>query len=233
MWQDSAAFRNVSSVQLSAFGGLPAGYIACTSMSAYFFIRSMREQGPLIWLPMLAGTPSHLPFGLAEVSDRVVYFAVLLDKGIHDVVHGLKQIGIGVWPPGVHRQNVMARFGLSFRGCGQDELVALARDVIDRNLDLFLRSPLIDEIGRGLVGAGHPVIPKAQRQLAGGVSTAHIGRGDERCGCTRRWQLRIVVETVFVTFAPSLLIHLLVCFRFLALRFLASTSTAPKERATR
>ena len=54
------------------------------------------------------GNAEPLAIGLAKVSDRVVYFAVLLDKGIHDVVHGLKQIGIGVWPPGVHRQNVMA-----------------------------------------------------------------------------------------------------------------------------
>src|SRR5438034_1271675 len=42
-------------------GIAPAGYISCTSMLAYFFIKSMREQGPLIWLPMQAGTPSHLP----------------------------------------------------------------------------------------------------------------------------------------------------------------------------
>src|SRR5439155_5722118 len=48
-------------VQLSALGGLPAGYIACTSILAYFFIRSIREQGPLIWLPTQEGTPSHLP----------------------------------------------------------------------------------------------------------------------------------------------------------------------------
>ena len=44
----------------SAFGASPAGYIACTSMPACFFIKSMREQGPLIWLPTQAGTPSHL-----------------------------------------------------------------------------------------------------------------------------------------------------------------------------
>jgi hypothetical protein len=47
----------------------------------------------------------------------------------------MRRIGVGVRPPCGHRQNVMARFGLSFRGCGQDELVALAGDVIDRNLD--------------------------------------------------------------------------------------------------
>src|SRR5262249_19683623 len=61
LWQASAAFRNVSIVQLSAFGGEPAGYIACTSMLAYFFIRSMREHGGWNWLPLQAGTPSHLP----------------------------------------------------------------------------------------------------------------------------------------------------------------------------
>src|SRR5258708_23679519 len=58
--QASAALRNVSVVQLSALGGAPAGYISCTSMPAYFFIRSIREQGPLIWLPIQAGTPHHL-----------------------------------------------------------------------------------------------------------------------------------------------------------------------------
>src|ERR1700733_4162321 len=60
LWQASAAFRKASVVQLSALGGLPAGYISCTSIPAYFFIRSIREQGPLIWLPIQAGTPSHL-----------------------------------------------------------------------------------------------------------------------------------------------------------------------------
>src|SRR5437879_12606559 len=69
-WQASAAFRNVSSVQLSALGGEPAGYISCTSIPAYFFIRSMRVQGPLIWLPIVAGTPSPL------ASDWPRYFTV-------------------------------------------------------------------------------------------------------------------------------------------------------------
>ena len=55
-------------------------------------------------------------------------------------------------------------------------------DVVDRNLDLLLGGPFVDEIGRGLVGAGHPVVPEADRELAGGVSAADIGRGDQRRG---------------------------------------------------
>src|SRR5438105_6088848 len=67
-WQASAALRNASRVQLSALGGDPAGYIACTSMPACCFIRSMREHGPLIWLPTHAGTPTHRPLDLARYS---------------------------------------------------------------------------------------------------------------------------------------------------------------------
>src|SRR5262245_11065845 len=68
LWQASAALRKASSVQASAFAGLPAGYIACTSMPAYCFIKSMREQGPLIWLPTVAGTATQLPLILPRYS---------------------------------------------------------------------------------------------------------------------------------------------------------------------
>ncbi len=70
MWQASAAFRNVSVVQSSAFGGAPAGYIAWTSMLACFFIRSMREQGPLIWLPIAGGNAKPFVAGFAEILAR-------------------------------------------------------------------------------------------------------------------------------------------------------------------
>jgi hypothetical protein len=66
-------------------------------------------------------------------------------------------------PPGRHRENIVTRFRLRFCGNRQQVLVALARDVVDRDLDLFLLGPLIDQIGRGLVGAGHPMIPETNR----------------------------------------------------------------------
>ena len=40
----------------------------------------MREHGPLIWLPMVAGTASQLPVDLAEILDGAVDVAVLLDQ---------------------------------------------------------------------------------------------------------------------------------------------------------
>src|SRR5258708_14194928 len=68
LWQASAALRKVSRFQSSALGGAPAGYIAWMSMPACFFRRSMREQGPLIWLPTVAGMASHLPPTLPRYS---------------------------------------------------------------------------------------------------------------------------------------------------------------------
>ena len=126
---------------------LPAGYISCTSMLACFFIRSMREQGPLIWLPTQAGTPSHLSPALPRYLHRAVDFAVLLDERLHDVVDGLELFGMRMGPPCRHREDVVAGLRLRFGGDGQQDLVALARDVVDRNLDLLLGGPFIDEIG--------------------------------------------------------------------------------------
>ena len=76
----------------------------------------------------------------------------------------------------------MARLGLGFRGDGQKILVALARDVVDLNFDLLLLGPLIDEIGRGFVRTGYPVISETHRELAGRMSGSNIGRCNQRRG---------------------------------------------------
>ena len=120
--------------------------------------------------------------GLAEIFHGAVDGAVLLDQWFHDVVHGLKQFCLGMRPPCRHRKDIVTGFRLAFGGNGQLNLVALAGDVIDRNLDLLLFGPLIDQIGTGLVGAGDPVVPEADGEFAGGVSAANIGRRDQRGG---------------------------------------------------
>jgi hypothetical protein len=144
-------------------------------MPAYFFIKSMREHGPLIWLPAQAGTPSHLP------SSWPRYLTVPLTAPSHDVADRLEQFGIAVWIPCRHRKDVVTRLRLRFRGHGQQELVTLAGDVVDLDFDLLPFGPLIDQIGGGLVGAGNPMVPEAYRQFAGRVRGSHIRRRNQ-CG---------------------------------------------------
>ena len=67
------------------------------------------------------GNAEPLAVGLAEIIDRVVDRAVLLDDRGHDVVDGLEQFGIGVWQPSRHDQNIVAGFGLRFGGDGQEK----------------------------------------------------------------------------------------------------------------
>ena len=185
LWQASAALRNASSVQLSAFGGLPAGYIASTSMPACCFIRSMREHGPLIWLPVVAGTASHWPPARPRYSTVWLTAPFCLINDSITSLTGSRQPGMIRRPPGRERQDVVTAARLRLGGDRQELLVALRRDVVDRDLDLFLRRPFLDERGAGVVGARHPVIPEADRELAGGVSTADIWRGDEGGGGER------------------------------------------------
>src|SRR5438046_10352638 len=66
----SAATTKWSQVQCSAslVGGLPAGYIACTSMPHCDLSRSMRAQGGFTCVPVTAGTPSQWPSLLPRYS---------------------------------------------------------------------------------------------------------------------------------------------------------------------
>src|SRR5229473_2917379 len=163
-----------------------AGYLPDTSPARRYWRISSSGRYASRALDLAAetgGNAEPVAVGLAEIFDRVVNLAVLLDDRGHDVVDGLEQFGIGVRQPSRHGQNIVAGLGLRFGGDGHEEFVALARDVVDPNLDLCLFSPFIDEISQGLVSAGDPVIPETYRQFAGRVSAAHVRRGDERCGC--------------------------------------------------
>ena len=83
------------------------------------------------------------------------------------------------WQPAGERQDVVARLGLRFGGPGQQELVALGGDEVDRNVDLLLLRPLLDQGLGGVVGVGDPVIPQADGQLARGMGAADERSGDE------------------------------------------------------
>src|SRR5260221_12751831 len=67
LWHFSAMARKVSHVHLSASslsGGPPAGYILVISRPPNSLNLLMRAQGGLTWLPLVAGTATHLPFCL-------------------------------------------------------------------------------------------------------------------------------------------------------------------------
>ena len=75
----------------------------------------------------------------------------------------------------------MAGLGLALGRGRQQKLVALRGDVVDLDIDLLIGGPLLDDRLRRLIGAGHPMIPETDRQLAGGVRAADIGCCQE-CG---------------------------------------------------
>ena len=124
-----------------------------------------------------------LAVDLAEIFDRGVDGAVVLDQLIHEVVDRDQLIGIARRQEGVLRENVVTRLRLRFGRGGQQQLVALRGDEVDLDVDLFLVGPFLDQRLGGAVGVGHPMVPEAHGQLARGVSAANEGSGDE---CRRR-----------------------------------------------
>jgi hypothetical protein len=95
--------------------------------------------------------------------------AALGDERLDDLVDRLEHVAVDLDLPGAVRHDVVAGARLGFRARGQDVLVALRGDVVDRYLDLVLFSPLVAQLGQRVVGAGDPVIPHAEREFAGGV----------------------------------------------------------------
>src|SRR5205807_8292968 len=77
---------------------------------------------------------------------------------------------------------IMSRFRLRFGRYRQQELVALRGDVVDLDVDLLLRRPFLDQRLGCAVGARHPMVPKTDRELAGGMRTADMRHGDQGRG---------------------------------------------------
>ena len=140
------------------------------SMPACCFRRSMRDVGPLNWAPGVAGTPSHLPSILPRYCRDRAGRAVLLDQRLHDVVHRHELIWVSGTIPAPERQDVVARPRLRLGGRGQDQLVALRCDEVDLQVDLLLLGPRLGHGLGALVGARHPMVPQADRELAGGIA---------------------------------------------------------------
>ena len=81
-----------------------------------------------------------------------------------------------------HVDDIVAALGLRLGSDRQQEFIPLAGDIVDRDVDLFLLGPLVDQGLGGVVGAGHPMIPQADGQLAGSAGRAHERGCQTRCG---------------------------------------------------
>ena len=125
-------------------------------------------------------------------------------------------------------QDVVAGLRLRLGGDGQQVLVALRGDVVDLDVDLVLVGPFLAQSLGGVVAAGHPVVPEADRQLAGRMRGAHERRGNHRRRCRSRRRNELPAgHLCFLHQASSFFISF--CF---SLRGFASRG-GPRETLTR
>jgi hypothetical protein len=139
----------------------------------------------------------------------------LLDERIHDVVHGRQLVGILLGGPLVEGQDVVPAPRLRLGGLREDHLVAGGGDEVDRNVDLVLGSPLVDQALQHRIGRRNPVIPNTHRQLAGsgGCLDMHQrqGRADSASRDLQRSATRNPMDAChglppppYVCFSPTL-----------------------------
>src|SRR5271166_3973274 len=118
--------------------------------------------------------------GLAEIFDSLANPAVLLDQRGYDVVHRLQLPGIVRGKPVPEGEHIVPRSGLRLCCLRDPQLFAGAGDKIQGKLDLFFVRPFAAELGQGVVGAGHPVVPEAAGELARRMRAAHKWHGERR-----------------------------------------------------
>ena len=134
----------------------------------------------MTWLPTAVGTPRQVPFDLGEIFGDRADRAVFLDERVDDVVKRLKHVLVDADVPVAMRHDVVTGAGLGLCRRGQFVLFALRGDVVDLHLAIVLGAPLVAELGQRVIGAGHPMVPNAERQRAGGVTVFDIRRGNGR-----------------------------------------------------
>jgi hypothetical protein len=125
--------------------------------------------GPGAWgLPRGLDTSRHrdpAAFLSADIFGAEQQLAVLFDQPGYQLVDRLEVIRLGGHVQIRHLQDVVARSGLRLGGGGQSELVTLAGNEVDGQIDFFPVGPLAAEFGERLIGAGNPVVPEANREV--------------------------------------------------------------------
>ena len=115
-------------------------------------------------------TPPYATY-LGEILGRRTDRTILLDELIDDIVDRLEQPLMHLNVPVAMRHDVVTGAGLCFGGCGQLVLLPLRGNVVDTYFDFVLLAPFVAELGERIIRAGHPVIPAAECQFTGCVTT--------------------------------------------------------------
>ena len=154
LWQASAALSE--GVERPRIGlGRCAGRIHRLNVDAGMLLHEIDARAGS--LDLAADGRRHgepLAIDLAEILDGTVHGTVLLDQRLDDVVHRHELVGVARRQPGREGQHVVAGLGLRFGGGREQELVALRRDVVDRDFDLLLVGPFLDQASLVLLAPG-------------------------------------------------------------------------------
>jgi hypothetical protein len=138
----------------------------------------IRTQGGLVWVPELVGTATQPLFFLARYSGR----AELVRQPLHHIVDVLQRVSLIVYFPVVECVDVVPGLRLRLGGAGHQQLVAVASDEIDADLDLVLVGPGIDLLLHDVVAGGDPMVPEADSKLSGGSGGADMHQRQCRRG---------------------------------------------------
>src|SRR5262249_1392391 len=122
---------------------------------------------------------------LSEILGRRTDRAILLDELIDHIVDRLEHLLMHLNVPVAMRHDVVTSAPPPFGAPAP--LLPLRGNIVDTYFDLVLLAPFVAELGERIIRAGHPVIPAAECQFTGCVTTPNVWRGDcgdgaERCG---------------------------------------------------
>ena len=104
---------------------------------------------------------------LGEIFRDGAYRPIFLDQVVDDVVEWLEHPAVHRNLPSPMRHDVVAGACLRLGARSEQVLIALRRDVIDVDFDLVLLAPLLAKLGESVIRTRYPMVPNAERQLAG------------------------------------------------------------------
>jgi hypothetical protein len=122
---------------------------------------------------------------LSEIFDGRARLAVFADQRRHQVIGRLPHFRLCRAVPARLTDDVVSGAGLPLGSAHQHQFVTLAGDEVDREFDFLLLGPFLAQFLKHIIGAGHPMVPYRDAQLARRVSTSRKRCSGQSCGGRR------------------------------------------------